>query len=68
MGAFGVQSATRNEPYVHPRLDSVFELCRTFPIAAAVLGFWKMVCSNPVVMGSGLCAGVNSAYRVSSFT
>ena len=26
----------RNALYVHPRLDSILELCRTFPIAATV--------------------------------
>ena len=25
-------STTRNEPYVHPRLDAIPKLCRTFPI------------------------------------
>ena len=25
-------STTRNAPYVHPRLDSILKLCRTFPI------------------------------------
>ena len=27
-----VHSTTRNTPYVHPGLYSIFELCRTFPI------------------------------------
>ena len=28
-------STTRNAPYVHPRLDSILELCQTFLIASA---------------------------------
>ena len=31
--SFVVHSTTRNAPYVHPKLDSNLELCRTFPIA-----------------------------------
>ena len=27
-----VPITTRNAPYVYPRLDSILELCRTFPI------------------------------------
>ena len=30
--SFFVHSTTRNAPYVHPRLDSIFELCRAFRI------------------------------------
>ena len=30
--SFFVHSTTRNAPYVHQRLDSIVELCRTFPI------------------------------------
>ena len=30
--SFFVHSATRIEPYVHPSLNSILELCRTFPI------------------------------------
>ena len=30
--SFFVHSTTRNAPYVHPRLDSILKLCRTFPI------------------------------------
>ena len=28
--SFFVHSTMRNAPYVHPRLDSILELCRTF--------------------------------------
>ena len=31
--SFFEHSTTRNGPYVHLRLDSILELCRTFPIA-----------------------------------
>ena len=33
-------STTRNAPYVHMRLDSIFELCRTFSnVLASILTF-----------------------------
>ena len=32
MEFFFIHSTTRNAPYVHLRLDSILELCRTFPI------------------------------------
>ena len=32
MELFFVHSTTGNAPYVHPRLDSILELCLTFPI------------------------------------
>ena len=31
--SFFVHSTTRDAPYVHPRLDSILELCRRFPNA-----------------------------------
>ena len=33
---FFVHSATRNVPYLHPRLHLIIELCRTFPIGTLV--------------------------------
>ena len=32
-------STTRNVPYAHQRLDSILELCLTFPIATSI--FWS---------------------------
>ena len=29
--SFSVHSITRNAPYVHPRLDSLLDMCRAFP-------------------------------------
>ena len=33
-----VRSTTRIAPYVHPRLDSILELCRTLPNGIQLLG------------------------------
>ena len=35
--SFFVHSTTRNVPCVHLRLDSILELCRTFPIALMIV-------------------------------
>ena len=32
--SFFVHSTTYNAPYVHPRLDSILELCQTYPIGS----------------------------------
>ena len=44
--SFFVHKTTRNVPYVHPRLDSILELCRSVPI-----GF-ECVVGNDVISGT----------------
>ena len=41
-----------NAPYVHPRLDSIIELCQAFPIVpqgalAGWVGLWSVIVTYP---------------------
>ena len=40
---FFIQTTMRSAQYLHPRLDSILELCGTFPIA--------LVCDNCLAVG-----------------
>ena len=46
-GAF-VHSYTRNAPNVHPRVDSILKLCRTFPIDSYTRGQSNFELGSPM--------------------
>ena len=49
--SFFLQSTTHNAPYVHPRLDSILEMCRTFPDCFLCVSFSKFTFYKKILSG-----------------
>ena len=54
--SFYIHSTTRNAPYVHPRLDLILELCRTFLMEAEGIIFGLSFPVLPYFMHAGVKA------------